>query len=67
MHLVDRDRAAPRVGRRARAPCHAPSCQTKLSVRATTEAVEGRSSAAKPNGSAFSGSSPPSAPMISNL
>ena len=49
------------VRRSRRLAMNSASVQEKSSVCATTEAVDGRSSASKPNGSAFSGSSAPSA------
>ena len=57
-----------RVGAiRPLAAIHSPSDQEKRAVSQTIEALDGRSSARKPTGSALSGSSAPSAPRISYL
>ena len=66
MDLVDRHRLAPRLAL-ARAVQIFLVGPPKSSVKATTEAVEGRISASKPNGSAFNGCNSPSAEMISYL
>jgi hypothetical protein len=66
MHLVDRDRLTPLVG-------FAPVLEVGFvfpflqSSGVVTEAVFGRSSLRLANGSAFSGSSVPFWPTISNL
>jgi hypothetical protein len=66
MHLVDRHRRAARIARGAgRHPVGVAPAESVVSH--TTDAVEGRSSAPKPTGSALSGSNVPSAPTISYL
>ena len=50
MDFVDRHRLAPRIALAARRPCSRRRSRRSRRCRATTEAVEGRSSASKPNG-----------------
>ena len=57
MHLVDRHRRAARVALRARGHPRRRRSRRSASVSRTTDAVDGRSSAPKPTGSALSGSS----------
>jgi len=58
---------ARRASRAARPAIHAASVHAKRVVSRTTEAVDGRSSAPNPTGSALSGSSSPEAPITSYL
>ena len=62
MHLVDRDRRVRRLARAARRAIQASSRQAERRRRPTIEAVAGGSSVCQRHGSAFSGSTSPSAP-----
>ena len=67
MHLVDRDRRGARLPRRGASPSSRASPQSWRGRPTTREAVAGGCSCSKPTGSAFSGSSAPSAPSSSYL